>query len=138
YRNEVPGMSTTASIPFCWISCRAFSWRSARSCGVIGCAWPFKDASFAMAAGSGLQLLETSSAEAMPESAVMLPVMAVDCKKRRRENMEVPQMSAVHYCMLAEFQDREHRGGQLGLGGHASVACASQVVETSQAPWQRQ
>ena len=57
-----------------------------------------------MAAGNGLQSLEASLADARCENAATVAAVVVECKKRRRENMEVPQMSAVHYCMLAEFQ----------------------------------
>ena len=51
-----------------------------------------------------MQSLEASLAEARCENAATVAVVVVDCKKRRRESTEVPQMSAVHYCMLAEFQ----------------------------------
>jgi hypothetical protein len=57
-----------------------------------------------MAGGSDLQSLEASPANARCENAATVAVVVVDCKKWRRENMAVPQMSAVHYCMLAEFQ----------------------------------
>jgi len=70
-----------------------------------------------MAGGSGLQSLEGSPADARCENAATLAVVVVDCKKRRRESTEVPQMSAVHYCMLAEFQIANIAEASWGSGG---------------------
>src|SRR5215831_4686159 len=130
YRSEVPGLRRIASRPFERISSRAFSWRSLRSGMLIGLGSPFKDLSLAIAGGRGLQSRENSSAGPRLESAATPAAVVVDCKKRRRESMEIPEIERRTLLHVGENSRWRTLVGSWVSGGTLQSPCVTNRVSS--------